>query len=545
MGDRMEGSSDCFARELVRANRALAMMSKAADALMHAGTEKELLDNICRVLVEDKTYSLCWVGYKTEAGQDQDQDQQDQGMRVVASQGALSGSVDPTRLFGDLPAIALAAGEQRSGPVDAKDGATGEILVMPLTLDNEAIGVLALYSADKDAFDKREKRLLERLAGNVAYGIGMQRLAVDQRLSQCQLKESEARYRILVETAPDAILVHCQGVVIFANASAATLFRADSVDHLTGLRIASLVFASGAPSALAGLDESEGAHCAAFEEHLQRFDGTSFTAEVTFAPITFHGMHAHQMFIRDITRRKHVHSQLVQTAKLATLGEMAAGMAHELSQPINIIRMAAEGALLLIERGKANQDYQTGQFALMASQAGRMAEIIDHIRIFSRKEPGEVVVYDAALTLKRAVDLMHPQLLSGGVMVRADLCNTPARVEGRPIQLEQVIINLLTNAADAIREHNQKTGQTAIGEVTIISEKKSSSLLQIVVSDNVPASVPKIWTAFSNRSSPPRKSVRAPGLACRSVSASSGRWAEPCAPSTAHPAARRSSSPCL
>ena len=220
------------------------------------------------------------------------------------------------------------------------------------------------------------------------------------------------------------------------------------------------------------------------EERLKRLSGGYFIAEVTSAPIVFHGMHARQVVIRDITERKQVHAQLVQTAKLATLGEMAAGMAHELSQPINIIRMAAEGTLLLIGRHKASQEYQSKQFNLMAQQAARMAEIIDHIRIFSRKDTGEVVVFDARNSLHLAVELMEPQMKSREISVDLSMPEAPCPVLGRPVQLEQVIINLLSNAADAVSSARKTDAVPRPGRVVINATIRPQGLLCVVVTDN-------------------------------------------------------------
>ncbi|MBF0392770.1 MAG: PAS domain-containing protein [Alphaproteobacteria bacterium] len=156
--------------------------------------------------------------------------------------------------------------------------------------------------------------------------------------------------------------------------------------------------------------------------------------------------------LQDITERKHMQSQLVQSAKLATLGEMAAGMAHELSQPLNIMRMAADGMLLMLERGKASAERQKGQFELIAEQARRMGEIIDHIRIFSRADSGPVGVFDALGAVNMAVSLLRPQLQAEGIHIELDPSSQRCLVRGRPVQLEQVMVNLLTNAKDALRE---------------------------------------------------------------------------------------------
>ena len=485
------------AEELRRARRGLVMLTRATEALIHANDEQQLLNRICRILVEEGEYLFCWVGYV--------QHDDKKSIWPVARFGDDGGFIAKARLSWDeskpggrTPSGAavrtglpqLARGDGAQGVSELAPGvrsAFGAILSLPLMVEGRTIGMLTLYSSDREAFDEEEVRLMDNLARNVSYGIGTQRVQFERGRAERELKESEARYRVLVETAPDAILVHTQGVIIFSNHSADGLFHAGPGLSLMGRRIGDLIHKDTTLSEDFSRIDGAGGETTMVEAHLARLDGSGFIAEVTFSPIVFHGVHARQMIVRDITERKQVHAQLVQTAKLATLGEMAASMAHELSQPLNIMRMAAEGALMLIGREKASQDYQVKQFAMIAAQAGRMAEIIDHIRIFSRKDSGAVELFDARGTLQLAVDLMVPQLSSEDIRIDAVLpAGAVYPVMGRPVQLEQVIVNLLSNAADAIKEARTRTGEARSGVVTLTAAVERNARLRLTVTDNGP-----------------------------------------------------------
>lgn len=470
-------SSDARKGELLRVNRALATLTRATEALIHATDEQQLLNDICRIVVDVGGYLFAWVGYV--------QHDEEHSVWPVARFGMDNGYLTQARIsWADTPrgrgptGRAIRTGHPQTANLqdDKSDYQPWHeaavrrgfraTLSLPLHVENRVIGVLNLYSAAPDAFDADELQLMENLARNVAYGIGMQRMQFERRRAERELKESEGRYRSLVELSPDAIVVHTQGIIIFSNSAADQLFRASADAPLVGKRMVDLLRPEdkGRKKHLTNLDElPQGA----VEERLARLDGSLFIAEVTAAPIVFHGVHARQVVIRDITERKQVHAQLVQTAKLATLGEMAAGMAHELSQPTNIIRMAAEGALMLIGRQKASQDYQTKQFGLVAAQASRMAEIIDHIRIFSRKDTGEVVVFDARNSIYLAAELLEPQMQGKEVAVLVDLPQQPCLVRGRPVQLEQVILNLLSNASDAVVSARAKAKKPKAGRITL------------------------------------------------------------------------------
>lgn len=156
--------------------------------------------------------------------------------------------------------------------------------------------------------------------------------------------------------------------------------------------------------------------------------------------------------IRDITEAKAVETHFVQQAKLATLGETAAGLVHELSQPLNIIRLAAEGTLLKMDDTPLSPSEQHHQFSLIEGQARRMGEIIDHIRVFSRKDQDAVEYFNPLDAVTASVDLLTDQLRADGIDVIHDLPDVPCAIKGRQVQLEQVILNLLTNARDAIME---------------------------------------------------------------------------------------------
>jgi signal transduction histidine kinase len=224
-----------------------------------------------------------------------------------------------------------------------------------------------------------------------------------------------------------------------------------------------------------------------------RLDGSDFEAEIAATTITFHGLPARILVIRDITERKQVQQQLVQTAKLATLGEMAAGLVHELSQPLNIMRLTAEGALLFIERGKATPEWQAQQFQQIADQAQRTAEIIDDIRIFSRRDTSPVQVFDALAAVSAAVGVLEGQLRPDEIALEADLSIGPALVRGRPVQLEQVVMNLLSNAHHALKEKRERespdSGWTA--RITVAARRAGSNVI-ITVTDSGPGIPPAV-----------------------------------------------------
>ena len=142
--------------------------------------------------------------------------------------------------------------------------------------------------------------------------------------------------------------------------------------------------------------------------------------------------------------------QLVQAGKLATLGELTTGVAHELNNPLNNIGLFVGNAIDLMEFGSADQKRFLQELEGAMQQVRKASEIISHLRTFGRAAP--VTREPVALNevIQRALSLMQEQMRLRQIEVQVNLCESDPTVIGNGIQLEQVFINLLTNARDAV-----------------------------------------------------------------------------------------------
>lgn len=205
--------------------------------------------------------------------------------------------------------------------------------------------------------------------------------------------------------------------------------------------------------------------------------------------------------VLDITDVKRAEAQVVQAAKLATVGEMAASLTHELNQPLNIIRMAADAGLILAEEGTKNPDFLLEQTQVIADQVSRMAEIIDHMSVFSRKaDPATAVTFEPTGNLRNCVRFLAKEMRNAGVEVEVALPEASRSVRGQPVQLEQVVMNLLGNARDAIVERRARDRQAALRGAIRLSLRDDGDHLLIEVTDNgggIPASIlPHVFEPF-------------------------------------------------
>ncbi|MGE4281171.1 MAG: ATP-binding protein [Magnetospirillum sp.] len=154
--------------------------------------------------------------------------------------------------------------------------------------------------------------------------------------------------------------------------------------------------------------------------------------------------------IIDLTQQKQAEDEMVRTARLATLGQIASEVAHELNQPLSILRMTAENTADKLLRG----DIPTGgvgpKLAVMIEQASRMADMIAHLRSFVRGGDEERHPFSPLEPINAAVDLMRQQLILDDIILQVDLPAHCPQLTGQPTQLEQVMIALLSNARDAV-----------------------------------------------------------------------------------------------
>jgi C4-dicarboxylate-specific signal transduction histidine kinase len=144
--------------------------------------------------------------------------------------------------------------------------------------------------------------------------------------------------------------------------------------------------------------------------------------------------------------------QLVQAGKLATLGELTTGVAHELNNPLNNIGLYVGNVIDRIHLGELTTESALEDLEKAMEQVRKATEIISHLRTFGRAAPVTFEPVDVDEVIERALSLMQQQLRLRAIAVDLDLCPGELVVHGNPIQLEQVFINLLTNARDALDE---------------------------------------------------------------------------------------------
>jgi PAS domain S-box-containing protein len=156
----------------------------------------------------------------------------------------------------------------------------------------------------------------------------------------------------------------------------------------------------------------------------------------------------------DVSREHERDLQLAQSAKMAMLGEMSTGMAHELNQPLTAIGMMAENSLACLETNASTPDLVGGKLERILDQVRRAGAIIDHMRIFGRKSDGPPGPVAVAGAIEGATSVLSNRLRQARIGLVTHIEQHLPPVTGHLVRLEQVLVNLIANAADAIEAHS-------------------------------------------------------------------------------------------
>jgi PAS domain S-box-containing protein len=194
----------------------------------------------------------------------------------------------------------------QSGEVELVGAQSPIWLGVPLIVAGKAIGVMVVQDyKNAAAYSEREQRILEFVSSQTA-------MAIQRKQAEEELRTSEERYRLLMETLPDGVIVHSQGRIIFANTASAKISAAANPAELIGKPVMEFVQPEYRELALKRIQRSlsEGVPAPAEEEKFIRLDGTQIDVQVTALPFSYAGIPAMLTVISDITERKQAELEL-------------------------------------------------------------------------------------------------------------------------------------------------------------------------------------------------------------------------------------------
>ena len=230
-------------------------------------------------------------------------------------------------------------------------------------------------------------------------------------------------------------------------------------------------------------------------------DGRRLFVTVRVSPSEFSGQKVLLVTTSDMTKRLETEQQLIQASKMATLGEMATGMAHELNQPLSVIKTAASFIVRKITRQEC---LDPGILSEMAKEidahVDRASKIINHLREFGRKPEMKLEPVDAGAILARALDIFSQQLKLREIEVSLHVNPDLPQVLADAGRLEQVFINMLINARDAIEEKWAAAEKPAGVKRIVLSASENGQFVAVTIADTgcgiPPGVLEKIFQPF-------------------------------------------------
>lgn len=269
----------------------------------------------------------------------------------------------------------------------------------------------------------------------------------DRKIAEDSLRESEERYRTVIENSNDGIAIVRDEIFTFVNRKFSEMFGYESPQEIEGKPALSVVHPDDATkvhqvSLLCQLDEK---NVARYEFRGLKKNREQIFLEASETKIIYFGLPVTLSYIRDITERKLLESQLLHAQKMEAIGQLAGGVAHDFNNILTAL--IGYGDLLLL---KMNADSPLKTYVnqiLNASQSA--AKLTQSLLAFSRKQVIELKPCEIGTVIKGAEQLLS-RLLSEDIALTIDIDDGGATVMADKMQIEQIFINLATNARDAM-----------------------------------------------------------------------------------------------
>jgi len=356
------------------------------------------------------------------------------------------------------------------------------LLLLPIMGKGEVTGCLGLDNIEHPGLWTLEEFNLLITLSNL-FSSAFHRRTVEQ-----DLIESEEIHRILLEATKEGIIIFDpQGRITEVSNIALEIFKAIKRDELTGKRFLEFIPAElRTKQGTSFPDMVEEGFTKTLELTLLRTDGSRFVGEVNVSPLR-EGMEVakgYLVVIRDISERKKMDKQLIHTERMAGIGLMAAGMAHEINQPLNTISLSMDNLILSMNAGSADKTYLENKTTKIFENIKRIRNIIDHVRAFSKDHDDYIQSkFNINESIRNAKSMVSEQFKHNGIHFVLNLDGILPEVVGNTYKFEQVMVNLIINAKDAIEE-KADTLNTDFVKAVEISSYREHQHIYVEVKDN-------------------------------------------------------------
>ena len=309
------------------------------------------------------------------------------------------------------------------------------------------------------------------------------------RAAQDALLRSEENFRALIEQLPDQVWVHRHGRIVYVNLSTLHALGYER-EQLVGREVLDLVVPEDRPAARARMEAGYGLgeRVPRYEVRMLRRDGGRVIVEVSAQRVVFDGELAILKVAHDITQRRALEAHLLVADRMASIGMLAAGVAHEINNPLAYVianlRFVAEE--IASATGIPGASGWSDALAEAQEGAARVRGIVRDLKAFSRSEDAQSAPVDLHRMLNSAANMAANEIRHCARLVK-DYSLAPLAVEGNESRLGQVFLNLLVNAAQAIPD-----GAADRNEIRLVTRAEPDGRILVEVRDTGPGMTPQV-----------------------------------------------------
>jgi len=276
------------------------------------------------------------------------------------------------------------------------------------------------------------------------------------------MKVSEEKYKSMLNASPDGILlVDLKGIITEVSEIGLELLGAETRDDLVGKKIFHFVPFEEKNTLREIIEKTMSEGLAQnIALNIRRKNKSVFVGETSTtliqgsdgSPLSF------MIIVRDISQRKKMETKQIHADRMASLGEMASGIAHEINQPLNIISHVMDNIMYEAAREEnIGKEYLKKKSDKIFENITRVRNIIDHIRAFSKSNDDYILTaFDINSSIENAVSMIAEQFKYLAINLNLQLEENLPSIIGNTFKFEQVILNMLSNAKDALLEKKSK-----------------------------------------------------------------------------------------
>ncbi len=411
------------------------------------------------------------------------------------------------------------------------------ILIIPIFVNEEWWGFVGLDDCKKErVWSEAEIRALEALANNLGAAIYRRNVEIEllrlnasleervqkrtrdleievaeRKMTELLLRDSEEKYRLIFENANSSIILIREGIIILVNPKTVETFGY-LPKYMIGKHLSHFIDSNFQNKIINCFEKNNfDENCNSIDVRIITKTGNPKWVEIKSNEIVWDNKDSYLIFISDINARKiaekslnelnksleerirekveHLKQQqqlLMQKSKLESMGELSAGLAHEINQPLVGISLGLDNIQMrLTNKDEVDKQYIQNKLKFLFSDIERINQIIQHVRLFSREQEFSIEDdVDVNEVISNALSLMKMQLKNHYIEINIQLSEKPLIIKGNQYRFEQVLVNLLSNAKYAVERKEKNSNNANYKKHITIKSFRHNNTAHVLIQDN-------------------------------------------------------------